>query len=57
MMPVTGKNMNYAGPIMGGVILFAIGDYVLGGNKRFNAPVHRADVEATDKEETNNAAI
>jgi choline transport protein len=53
IVPVTGKNMNYAGPIMGAVILFAIADYVVGGRKRFHAPVKRESIEATDMEETN----
>jgi choline transport protein len=55
LLPVTGKNMNYAGPIMGGVILFAIADYVVGGRKRFHVSVDREEIEATDMEETNGA--
>jgi choline transport protein len=57
IVPVTGKNMNYAGPIMGTVIIFAIVDYMTGGHKRFHAPLQRADVEATDMGETNGAIL
>jgi choline transport protein len=53
IVPVTGKNMNYAGPIMGAIIVFAIADYMIGGSKRFHAAVQQADVEAIDMEETN----
>jgi choline transport protein len=55
IVPVTGKNFNYAGPIMIAVILFAIGDYVVGGHKRFRAATDQVEIDATDKEETNSA--
>jgi choline transport protein len=53
ILPVTGKNMNYAGPIMAAVIIFAIADYAVGGHKRFRPAAQRTEIEATDKEETN----
>jgi choline transport protein len=39
MVPVTAKNFNYAGPIMGAVIIIAIVDYLISGKKRFRLPV------------------
>ncbi len=41
MLPVTGSNMNYAGPILLAVILGAIADWVINGHKRFEFPVAR----------------
>ena len=40
-MPVTAVNMNYAGPIMGAVILFALADWTVNGRKRFTVPVEK----------------
>ncbi len=31
--------MNYGGPVMGAVIIFALLDWVIGGRKRFQVPV------------------
>ena len=42
LMPVTGVNMNYAGPIMGAVLIFALLDWCVTGRKRFKAPVEAA---------------
>lgn len=39
MLPVTGSNMNYAGPLLGAVILGALLDWVISGRKRFKVPV------------------
>jgi LPXTG-motif cell wall-anchored protein len=39
MLPVTGSNMNYAGPLLGAVILGALLDWVISGRKRFQVPV------------------
>jgi choline transport protein len=39
ILPVTGSNMNYAGPLLGAVILGALLDWLIGGRKRFKAPV------------------
>jgi hypothetical protein len=35
MLPVTGSNMNYAGPIFGAVIIGALLDWAISGHKRF----------------------
>ncbi|KAL1613221.1 hypothetical protein SLS60_001453 [Paraconiothyrium brasiliense] len=44
--PVDGETMNYAGPIAGFVILFAVGDWCVSGRKRFKVPVlRRAEYE------------
>ena len=37
-LPVTAENMNYAGPILGFVILLAFVDYFVSGRKRFILP-------------------
>jgi hypothetical protein len=39
MLPVTGKNMNYAGPLMGAIIVGALLDWIISGHKRFKVPV------------------
>ncbi|KAF2007374.1 amino acid transporter [Amniculicola lignicola CBS 123094] len=46
-LPVTGLNMNYAGPLIGAVIVGALCDWVISGRKRFQVPVarHRPDFE------------
>jgi len=41
MLPVTGSNMNYAGPLMGAVIVGALLDWIISGHKRFKVPVVR----------------
>jgi choline transport protein len=41
VLPVTKDNMNYAGPVFGAVLLGALGDWFLGGKKRFRMPVKR----------------
>ena len=38
-LPVTGSNMNYAGPLLGAVILGALLDWLISGHKRFQVPV------------------
>lgn len=40
-LPVDAVNMNYAGPITGGVILCALVDWCVSGRKRFRVPVTR----------------
>lgn len=40
--------MNYGGPVMGAVIIFALLDWVIGGRKRFQVPV---DVRARTMDE------
>jgi choline transport protein len=37
-LPVTAANMNYAGPIMGLVLIFAILDWFVRGRKKFHGP-------------------
>jgi choline transport protein len=53
LLPVTGANMNYGGPVMAAVILFALADWAISGHKRFKVPIQRADIETKDLEETN----
>lgn len=43
-VPVTWENMNYAGPVLGVVILFAIGDWFVTGRKRFVVPTQKHDL-------------
>jgi LPXTG-motif cell wall-anchored protein len=38
LLPVTGSNMNYAGPLLGAVILGALLDWIISGHKRFQVP-------------------
>lgn len=38
-LPVDSTNMNYAGPLLGAVILIAISDWFISGRKRFQVPV------------------
>jgi choline transport protein len=40
-LPVTKDNMNYAGPLIGAVIVGALADWVISGRKRFQIPVAR----------------
>ncbi|KAG9229523.1 amino acid/polyamine transporter I [Amylocarpus encephaloides] len=39
---VTAINMNYAGPLMGAIIIIAIGDWFISGKKRFSIPALRS---------------
>lgn len=41
VLPVNGSNMNYAGPIVGTIILGALGDWCISGRKRFQVPIAR----------------
>ena len=41
VLPVTGSNMNYAGPILLAAILGGITDWVISGHKRFEFPIAR----------------
>ncbi len=38
-LPVTAKNMNYAGPLLGAVLIGALADWFLNGRKRFQIPL------------------
>lgn len=40
-LPVTGSNMNYAGPILLVVIIGAVIDWFISGHKRFDFPIAR----------------
>ncbi|KAF2192733.1 amino acid transporter [Zopfia rhizophila CBS 207.26] len=40
-LPVDGLNMNYAGPLVGAVIVGALLDWIISGRKRFQIPVVR----------------
>jgi choline transport protein len=40
-MPVTASNMNYGGPVVGAVILFALIDWFVSGKNRFVPPVEK----------------
>ncbi|KAE9403315.1 putative amino acid permease [Gymnopus androsaceus JB14] len=42
-LPVTGTTMNYAGPVFGAILLFALGDWVVRGRKQFRGPVREVD--------------
>ena len=50
-LPVTGSTMNYAGPLMGAVIVWALVDWSISGHKRWKAPTDRKDVEEEEEEE------
>ncbi|KAH7360368.1 amino acid/polyamine transporter I [Rhexocercosporidium sp. MPI-PUGE-AT-0058] len=39
LLPVTATTMNYAGPMMGAIIVIALGDWVISGRKRFEVPI------------------
>jgi hypothetical protein len=39
LLPVTAKNMNYAGPLLGVIVIGAVLDWIISGRKRFKAPV------------------
>ena len=39
VLPVTGSNMNYSGPLLGVIIIAALLDWTISGRKRFKIPV------------------
>lgn len=41
-VPVTAENMNYAGPVLGFVMLFACGDWIVRGRHKWEGPVMRS---------------
>jgi choline transport protein len=47
-LPVTAKTMNYGGPVMGFVILFALADWFTSGRKRFHVPVNPVSMEMVE---------
>jgi choline transport protein len=48
ILPVTGSNMNYAGPLLGAVIIGVLVDWMIGGRNRFQ--VKQNFPERTDEE-------
>lgn len=40
ILPVTGLNMNYAGPVFGAVLLIALLDWFISGRRRFRITVN-----------------
>ncbi len=42
--PVTPKNMNYGGPVIGVVLAFAVGDWFVRGRGRFVGPVREVGI-------------
>jgi len=42
ILPVEASNMNYAGPLVGAIIVIALGDWFVSGKKRFQVPVSPA---------------
>lgn len=46
-LPVTGQNMNYASPVFGAVMLFAIANYYVRARRRFTGPVKEVDNETS----------
>ena len=48
-VPVTAATMNYGGPVMGLVIIFAITDWLITGRKRFRVPVDPVDSVEMDE--------
>jgi hypothetical protein len=42
VIPVTAVNMNYAGPLVLGVMIIAVADWIFRGRHRFEVPVPRA---------------
>ena len=45
MLPVTGENMNYAGPVFLIILFGALLDWVISGHKRFQVPVAPTHLE------------
>jgi choline transport protein len=43
-LPVTAKNLNWSGPVLGFVIIFAVADWCISGKKRFKVPTEKHDV-------------
>ena len=41
IIPVTGSNMKYAGPLVGAVLVIALADWIFSGRHRFHIPALR----------------
>ena len=52
-VPVGAASMNYGGPVVGLVIMFAVCDWLVSGRKRFKGPIEREEIEMGDKAEGN----
>lgn len=44
-MPVTSENMNYGGPMMGGILILAVLDWFISGRKRFHVPTENVSIQ------------
>lgn len=55
--PVTASNMNYASPVMGAVILFALVDWFLRGRKKFVGPLREIDENDIQDDRTDEALV
>lgn len=44
IQPVTAVNMNYAGPILVGILVLALVDWFASGRKRFEVPTSEGDI-------------
>lgn len=53
IVPVTAANMNYGGPVMGAVILFALLDWFTSGRKRWKGPTEQVEIEIKDQNDSN----
>lgn len=42
-MPINASNMNYSGPILGAIIIFALVDWFIWGKKRFQIPTDKVE--------------
>ncbi len=42
VVPVTDANLNYAGPVFGAILLFALGDWFVRGRHTFAGPIKEA---------------
>lgn len=49
MLPVTAENMNYCGPVVGGVMILALIDWFTAGRKRWQGPAGRYIEEDEDE--------
>ncbi|KAE9403296.1 putative amino acid permease [Gymnopus androsaceus JB14] len=50
-LPVTGTTMNYAGPVLGAILLLALGDWVVRGQSQFHGPVREVGDSENDVKE------
>ena len=44
VLPVTAKNMNYSGPIVGCILLLAMVDWLLRGRRKFAVPLGKDEI-------------